>query len=166
LLTLSEQSLPPNNERLHQIIRFMSTMRQQILTMARRVQERPCWSHIDFLSNDELLEHSVSKLVEFCLNRPCSIQVLSSSDDTLSRNKDDIDEHDDKLSDDQHSIYRQTSIFDIGHFKYYLDDHVKIQFSNGYVLHMTSEQVQFCQVRLSTVRSFTFEYSPLTRSLE
>lgn len=44
------------------------------------------------------------------------------------------------------SLYRQTSIAEIGHFKYSLEDRVHINFFNGFMLDMTPEQVQFCQV--------------------
>lgn len=61
LLTLSENALPPQNERLAQIIRFMSTMRQQMLTMARRVQEQPCWKEEILADELEETEHSVTR---------------------------------------------------------------------------------------------------------
>jgi len=63
LLTLSEHALPPHNERLIQIIRFMSNMRQRLLSMTRRVQERPCWSQEDVLLDDNIndtIEQSVN----------------------------------------------------------------------------------------------------------
>jgi hypothetical protein len=58
LLTLSEHALPPHNERLIQIIRFMSNMRQRLFTMTRRVQERPCW-----LEEDEHINDTIEQLV-------------------------------------------------------------------------------------------------------
>ena len=44
------------------------------------------------------------------------------------------------------SLYRQTLIAEVGHFKYFLEDRVHIKFFNGFMLDMTPEQVRFCQV--------------------
>ncbi len=63
LLTLSEHALPPHNERLIQVIRFMSNMRQRILSMTRRVQERPCWSNEDELLNENI-DDTIEQLVD------------------------------------------------------------------------------------------------------
>ena len=60
MLTLSEHSLPPHNERLIQIIRFMSTMRQRLLSMTRRVQENPCWLPEDESLFDETIDQLVN----------------------------------------------------------------------------------------------------------
>jgi hypothetical protein len=60
LLTLSEHALPPHNEQILQIIRFMSNMRQRLLSMTRRVQERPCW-----LEDDVLLDETIEQMVNF-----------------------------------------------------------------------------------------------------
>jgi hypothetical protein len=62
-LTLSEHALPPHNERLIQIIRFMSNMRQRLLSMTRRVQERPCWSE-----DDTLLDENINDTIEQLVN--------------------------------------------------------------------------------------------------
>ena len=48
--------------------------------------------------------------------------------------------------DNEDNIYRQTFILDAGHFRYFHDNHVEIKFSNGFILHMTPEQVHSCQV--------------------
>jgi hypothetical protein len=63
LLTLSEHTLPPHNERLIQIIRFMSNMRQRLLTMTRRVQERPCW-----IQDEVLLDENMNDTIEQLVN--------------------------------------------------------------------------------------------------
>jgi hypothetical protein len=62
-LTLSEHALPPHNERLIQVIRFMSNMRQRLLSMTRRVQERPCWS-----KEDDLLNENIDDTIEQMVN--------------------------------------------------------------------------------------------------
>ncbi len=48
--------------------------------------------------------------------------------------------------DDEDNLFRQTSLFNVGHFKYYHDNHVQIKFSNDFILHMTPEQVHSCQI--------------------
>jgi hypothetical protein len=63
LLTLSEHALPPSNERLIQIVRFMSSMRQRLLSMTRRVQERPCW-----VEEDVLPDHNINDTIEQLVN--------------------------------------------------------------------------------------------------
>ncbi|CAM4758617.1 unnamed protein product [Rotaria magnacalcarata] len=118
LLTLSEHALPPNNEQLLQIIRFMSTMRQRLLSMSRRVQERPCWMQEDVPSDDHIND-SIEQL------------KLSSLDNEF---------------DDADNIFRQTSTADVGHFKYFLDNHVQIKFFNDFLLIMTPQQVHSCQM--------------------
>ena len=49
---------------------------------------------------------------------------------------------------DDHNIFRQTSIIGVGHFKYFVDNHVQIKFSNNFILNMTPEQVHLCQVSI------------------
>ncbi|UJR27540.1 hypothetical protein I4U23_008822 [Adineta vaga] len=118
LLTLSEHALPPQNEQIFQIIRFMSNMRQRILSMTRRVQERPCW-----LQEDVVLDANIN--------------------DTIDQMKSFSFENE---SDSEENIYRQTSIVNIGYFKYFHDNHVEIKYSNGFVLSMTPEQVHTSQM--------------------
>ncbi|CAF0804038.1 unnamed protein product [Adineta ricciae] len=118
LLTLSEHALPPQNERISQIIRFMSNMRQRILSMTRRVHEKPCW-----VQDDVVIDTSVNDTIE-------EMKSASLADD----------------HDNEDNIYRQTFILDAGHFKYFHDNHVEIKFSNGFVLYMTPEQVHSCQM--------------------
>ena len=115
----------------------MSTMRQRLLSMARRVQERPCWSHDDATCESHTIEHTVG--LPFWLQHQCHMTLNPGySQSTL----DDPDENE--------SIYRQTSIVDVGCFKYFLDDRVHIQFSNGFLVEMTPDQVHSCQVIIST----------------
>ncbi|CAF3576240.1 unnamed protein product [Adineta steineri] len=122
LLTLSEHALPPHNERVLQIIRFMSNMRQRLISMTRRVQERPCWLQEDIVLDNHTINDTTEQL------------GLSSLENEI---------------DDEDNIYRQTSIVNIGHFKYFLDNHIQIKFSNGFILYMTSEQVHSCQMNPS-----------------
>ncbi|CAF2348522.1 unnamed protein product [Rotaria sp. Silwood2] len=113
-----KHALPPHNERLVQIIRFMSTMRQRLLSMTRRVQERPCW-----MQEDVALDNNIND----------NIEQLK-----LPSLENEIDDND--------NILRQTSIAGVGHFKYFHDNHVQIKFSNDFILNMTSEQVHSCQM--------------------
>lgn len=100
----------------------MATMRQRLLTMARRVQEKPCWLQ------DEEHDDSIH-----------SNPMVDSIFDETNRSADLFD-------DETESIYRQTSVDDVGHFKYFHDNRVQIRFHNGFILDMTGEQVEFCQV--------------------
>ena len=63
-MTLSEHALPPHSERLVQIIRFLSNMRQRLLSMTRRVQEKPCWSLEEELVNGNI-DDTIEQLVNF-----------------------------------------------------------------------------------------------------
>lgn len=113
----------------------MSNMRQRILSMTRRVQERPCW-----LQDDVVLDPTIDETIEQLV----SVLRISDQSDRVSQQKstsmiNDIDV--------EESIYRETSIANVGHFKYFSAGHVQIRFSNGFILHMTAEQVHACQVR-------------------
>lgn len=68
MLTLSEHALPPHNERLVQIIRFLSNMRQRLLTMTRRLQEKPCWS-----LDESLVNENIDDTIEQLVNLPIII---------------------------------------------------------------------------------------------
>lgn len=114
----------------------MATMRQSLLTMARRVQEKPCW-----IIDDEH-EDSIH-----------SNPMIDSLHDETNRSSDLFD-------DETESIYRQTSVDDVGNFKYFHDNRVQIEFHNGFTLDMTTEQVEFCQVEkyfsISFIETFSF----------
>ena len=100
-------------------------MRERLLTMARRVQEKPCWLQEE--EHDDSIQ---------------SNPMLDSFHDETNRSSDLFD-------DETESIYRQTSVDDVGHFKSFLDNRVQIQFHNGFTLEMTGEQVEFCQVTVA-----------------
>lgn len=136
MLTLSEHALPPHNEHLIQLIRFMGSMRQRLLTMARRVQEQPCWYDEEAEREEEQQKQE---------NSFHSNTTIESSTNDTNRSSETFDEE------TTESIYRQTSIDDVGHFKCYQNNRVEIQFHNGFLLEMTAEQVQFCQVQRSSI---------------
>ncbi|CAF0837695.1 unnamed protein product [Didymodactylos carnosus] len=102
LLTISECSLPPQNEQLEHIISFMSTMRQRMLTMSKYVKETPCWE--EQTMNDK----------EMCIsNKP---------------------------------IYKQIVVPKVGHFLYYEDNSVQIQYCSNHIVDIAADQVQLCQL--------------------